>query len=42
MNTTINLRFNSEVKEHAGMILDAMDLSFKEQANELRQNYARL
>ena len=32
-NTTINLRVNSEVKEQAGMILDAMGLSFSDAFN---------
>ena len=32
-NSTINLRVNSEVKEHAGMILDAMGLSFSDAFN---------
>ena len=32
-NTTINLRINSEVKEQAGMILDAMGLSFSDAFN---------
>jgi DNA-damage-inducible protein J len=34
-NTTINLRVNSEVKEQAGMILDAMGLSFSDAFNLL-------
>jgi len=32
-NSTINLRVNSEVKEQAGMILDAMGLSFSDAFN---------
>ena len=32
-NTTINLRVNSEVKEQAGMILDAMGLTFSDAFN---------
>ena len=32
-NTTINLRVNSEVKEQAGKILDAMGLTFSEAFN---------
>ncbi|MDR0221853.1 MAG: type II toxin-antitoxin system RelB/DinJ family antitoxin [Lachnospiraceae bacterium] len=32
-NTTINLRVNAEVKEQAGMILDAMGLSFSDAFN---------
>ena len=32
-NTTINLRVNSEVKEQAGRILDAMGLTFSEAFN---------
>jgi len=32
-NTTINLRVNSEVKDQAGMILDAMGLSFSDAFN---------
>ena len=34
-NTTINLRVNSEVKEQAGLILDAMGLSFSDAFNLL-------
>jgi len=34
-NTTINLRVNSEVKEQAGIILDAMGLTFSEAFNLL-------
>jgi len=34
-NTTINLRINSEVKEQAGLILDAMGLSFSDAFNLL-------
>jgi len=34
-NTTLNLRVNSEVKEQAGMILDAMGLSFSDAFNLL-------
>ena len=34
-NTTINLRVNAEVKEQAGMILDAMGLSFSDAFNLL-------
>ena len=34
-NTTVNLRVNSEVKEQAGMILDAMGLSFSDAFNLL-------
>jgi len=34
-NATINLRVNSEVKEQAGMILDAMGLSFSDAFNLL-------
>ena len=34
-NTTINLLVNSEVKEQAGMILDAMGLSFNDAFNLL-------
>jgi len=32
-NSTINLRVNSEVKEQAGMILEAMGLSFSDAFN---------
>ena len=32
-NTTVNLRVNSEVKEQAGLILDAMGLSFSDAFN---------
>ena len=32
-NTTLNLRVNAEVKEQAGMILDAMGLSFSDAFN---------
>jgi len=32
-NTTINLRVNSEVKEQAGIILDAMGLTFSDAFN---------
>ena len=32
-NTTINLRVNSEVKEQAGLILDAMGLTFSDAFN---------
>jgi len=32
-NSTINLRVNSEVKEQAGIILDAMGLSFSDAFN---------
>jgi len=32
-NTTINLRVNAEVKEQAGVILDAMGLSFSDAFN---------
>ena len=32
-NTTINIRVNSEVKEQAGVILDAMGLSFSDAFN---------
>jgi DNA-damage-inducible protein J len=32
-NATINLRVNAEVKEQAGMILDAMGLSFSDAFN---------
>ena len=32
-NTTINIRVDSEVKEHAGIILDAMGMSFSEAFN---------
>ena len=32
-NTTINLRVNSEVKEQAGQILDAMGLTFSDAFN---------
>jgi DNA-damage-inducible protein J len=34
-NTTVNLRVNSEVKEQAGMILDAMGLTFSDAFNLL-------
>ena len=34
-NTTINLRVNSEVKDQAGMILDAMGLTFSDAFNLL-------
>ena len=34
-NTTINLRVNSEVKEQAGLILNAMGLSFSDAFNLL-------
>jgi len=34
-NTTINLRVNTEVKEQAGMILNAMGLSFSDAFNLL-------
>ena len=34
-NATINLRVNAEVKEQAGMILDAMGLSFSDVFNLL-------
>lgn len=34
-NTTVNLRVNSEVKNQAGMILDAMGLSFSDAFNLL-------
>jgi len=34
-NTTVNLRVNSEVKDQAGMILDAMGLSFSDAFNLL-------
>ena len=34
-NTTINLRVNAEVKEQAGVILDAMGLSFSDAFNLL-------
>jgi len=34
-NTTLNLRINSEVKEQAGIILDAMGLSFSDAFNLL-------
>ena len=32
-NSTINLRINSKVKEEAGLILDAMGLSFSDAFN---------
>jgi len=32
-NTTVNLRVNSEVKEQAGIILDAMGLTFSDAFN---------
>jgi len=32
-NTTVNLRINSEVKEQAGLILDAMGLTFSDAFN---------
>ena len=32
-NTTINLRVNAEVKEHAGKILDTMGLTFSDAFN---------
>ena len=32
-NSTINLRVNSEVKEQAGLILDAMGLTFSDAFN---------
>ena len=32
-NTTINIRVNAEVKEQAGLILDAMGLSFSDAFN---------
>ena len=32
-NTTLNLRINSEVKEQAGLILDAMGLTFSDAFN---------
>ena len=32
-NATVNLRINAEVKEQAGMILDAMGLSFSDAFN---------
>ena len=32
-NSTINLRVNTEVKEQAGLILDAMGLSFSDAFN---------
>ncbi|MCL2056595.1 MAG: type II toxin-antitoxin system RelB/DinJ family antitoxin [Oscillospiraceae bacterium] len=32
-NTTINIRVDSEVKDHAGRILDAMGLSFSDAFN---------
>ena len=32
-NTTINIRVNAEVKEQAGMILDAMGLTFSDAFN---------
>jgi DNA-damage-inducible protein J len=32
-NTTINIRVDLEVKEHAGIILDAMGMSFSEAFN---------
>ena len=34
-NTTVNLRVNSDVKEQAGIILDAMGLSFSDAFNLL-------
>ena len=34
-NTTVNLRVNAEVKEQAGMILDAMGLTFSDAFNLL-------
>ena len=34
-NTTVNLRVNSEVKEQAGMILDAMGMTFSDAFNLL-------
>ena len=34
-NTTINLRVNAEVKEQAGVILDAMGLTFSDAFNLL-------
>jgi len=34
-NTTVNLRVNSEVKEQAGLILDAMGLSLSDALNLL-------
>jgi len=34
-NTTINLRVNSEVKEQAGVILDAMGMTFSDAFNML-------
>jgi DNA-damage-inducible protein J len=34
-NTTINLRVNAEVKEQAGIILDAMGLTFSDAFNLL-------
>jgi len=34
-NTIVNLRVNSEVKEQAGIILDAMGLSFSDAFNLL-------
>jgi len=34
-NATVNLRVNAEVKEQAGMILDAMGLSFSDAFNLL-------
>lgn len=34
-NSTINLRVNSEVKEQAGVILDAMGLTFSDAFNLL-------
>jgi len=34
-NTTVNLRVNSEIKDQAGKILDAMGLSFSDAFNLL-------
>ena len=34
-NTTVNLRVNAEVKEQAGVILDAMGLTFSDAFNLL-------